>query len=135
MGNTFATGAGRQIPPISEFQKIKSHLEIGMKNLKETSREDYDKLKVHFKKIFDHVGTSMNSKKNKTKMPTLPSSENGAQPKKSDMKKISEYLHHHLEEGIDAGKKGLEFTENEFKKYKEKLHSKLDKILLLKRNK
>ena len=55
--------------------------------------------------------------------------------KKSDMKKISEYLHHHLEEGIDAGKKGLEFTENEFKKYKEKLHSKLDEILLLKRNK
>ena len=132
MGNTFATGAGRQIPPISEFQNIKDYLKIGMKKSKETSIENYDELKVHFKKIFGHVGTSMNSKKNKTKMPTLPSSENGAQPKKSDMKKISEYLHHHLEEGIDAGKEGLAFTETEFKKYKEKLHSKLDEILLLK---
>jgi len=135
MGNTFATGAGRQIPPISEFQKIENYLKIGMKNLKNKSSKDYNKLKVHFKKIFGHVGTSMNSKKNKTKMPTLPSSENGAQPKKSDMKKISEYLHHHLEEGIKAGKEGLAFTETEFKKYKEKLHSKLDEILLLKRKK
>jgi len=135
MGNTFATGAGRQIPPISEFQKIENYLKIGMKNLKNKSSKDYNKLKVHFKKIFGHVGTSMNSKKNKTKMPTLPSSENGAQPKKSDMKKISEYLHHHLEEGIKAAKKGLTFTENEFEKYKEKLHSKLDEILLLKRKK
>ena len=68
MGNTFATGAGRQIPPISEFQKIKDYLKIGMKKLKETSSEDYDELKVHFKKIFGHVDTSMNSKKNKTKL-------------------------------------------------------------------
>jgi len=28
MGNTFATGAGRQIPPISEFQKIENYLNI-----------------------------------------------------------------------------------------------------------
>lgn len=108
---------------------------MGMKNLKHESSKDYDELKVHFKKIVGHVDTSMNSKKNKTKMPTLPSSENGAQPKKSDMKKISEYLHHHLEEGIKAGEKGLTFTKKELIKYKEKLHSKLDEILLLKRKK
>ena len=106
MGNTFATGAGRQIPPISEFQKIENYLKIGMKNLKHESSKNYDELKVHFKKIVDHVDTSMNSKKNKTKMPTLPSSENGAQPKKSDMKKISEYLHHHLRRASMLAKKG-----------------------------